>query len=613
VVLAPTPTQTPDAAATLRRGAAVVWAGIKGEPRWFTVAVVGSVLYGVMTVGSAWAVGKVFREIVTPAVAAHTVTPGQLATAGAWIAGVVVLNTIGVLGRRLAAARVMYNLGATYRRAVTRQYVTLPLSWHHRHPSGELLSNANADVEATWNVFAPLPMALGVVVMLVVAGVQMVLIDPWVALVGLVVFPALFGANAVFQRYMSPLVTRAQQLRADVSEVAHESFEAALVVKTLGREDEESARFAQVSDQLRAANVAVGRTRGIFDPVIEALPVAGTLVVLAVGAQRVAGGRMTPAEVIQIAYLFSVLSFPVRAFGWVLGDLPRSIVGWDRVQAVLQARGVMAYGDRHLEPGRPLGLAVEGVSFAYDVTDDDGRPARYPVLRDVTFTIAPGRTVAVVGATGSGKSTLVDLVVRLVDPEAGTVRYDGIDVRELARDELPRSAALVAQSAFVFDDTVRGNVTLGLAVGDDEVWAALDVAAASDFIHALPGGLDTRVGERGTSLSGGQRQRLALARAVLRRPRLLVLDDATSAVDPTVEQAIFARVREASGGMTVLVVAHRLATIAAADEVLFLSDGRVVDHGSHEDLTRRSSGYREIVQAYADDAVDRATGADMVR
>lgn len=594
----------------LRRGARVVWTGIREQRSWFTIAVLGSALYGVMTVAGAWAVGKVFREIVTPAVAAHEVTPQQLATAAGWLGGVVVLNIIGVLARRLGAARVSFNLGAIYRRRVTRQYVTLPLSWHQRHPSGELLSNANADVEAAWNIFAPLPMALGVVVMLLVAAVQMVLIDPWVALVGFFVFPALFAVNAVFQRHMSPLVTQAQALRAVVSDVAHESFEAALVVKTLGRENEEGARFAEVSNRLRAANVEVGRTRGLFDPAIDALPVLGTLVALAVGAQRVATGGMTAAEVVQIAYLFSVLSFPVRAFGWVLGDLPRSVVGWERVQAVLRAQGAMEYGDRELPGAGPARLDVEGVSFAHEVVDAAGRADLTPVLTSVTFTVPAGRTVALVGATGSGKSTLADLVVRLVDPASGMIRYDGADVRTLRRDSLRAASALVAQSTFLFDDTVRGNVTLGDPAPDDRVWQALQVASVDDVVRVLPNGLDTRVGERGTSLSGGQRQRLALARAVFRGPRLLVLDDATSAVDPSVEQAIFARLRAAGGGTSVLVVAHRLATIAAADEVVFLENGVVSAQGGHEELLARNEKYRALVSAFADDAAERAETAE---
>ena len=209
------------------------------------------------------------------------------------MAAVVLTTIIGVIGRRIAGGVAMYNLGAMYRGQVTRQYLRLPLSWHHKHPSGQLLSNANADVEATWNIFAPLPMALGVVVMLVFGIVQMVIVDPWLALVGLTVFPMLFLANVAFQRAMSPRVTRAQQLRADVSEVAHESFEAALIVKSLGREDHEAERFRVVTHELRDANIEVGRTRGRFDPAIEAIPTIGTLAVLFVGTLRVSSGQLT--------------------------------------------------------------------------------------------------------------------------------------------------------------------------------------------------------------------------------------------------------------------------------------------------------------------------------
>ncbi|MEI2650351.1 MAG: ABC transporter transmembrane domain-containing protein [Dermatophilaceae bacterium] len=219
---------------TLRRGVSVVARGAREQPRWFLVAVLGSALYGIMTGAMAWVIGRLTEGVIAPAVAARSVTPGQLWQIGLTIAGVVLLNVCGIILRRVGAGIAMYGLGASYRQKVTRQYLTLPLSWHHRHPSGQLLSNANADVEATWNIFAPLPMALGVVVMLIFGAVQMVIVDPVLAAVAMVVFPLLFGANAIFQRRMSPQVTRAQQLRADVSEVAHESFEAALVVKSLG-------------------------------------------------------------------------------------------------------------------------------------------------------------------------------------------------------------------------------------------------------------------------------------------------------------------------------------------------------------------------------------------
>ena len=232
-----------------------------------------------------------------------------------------------------------------------------------------------------------------------------------------------------------------------------------------------------------------------------------------------------------------------------------------------------------------------------------------PVLHDVGFDVEPGTTVAVVGATGAGKSTLAALLVRLADPDRGVVLLDGTDLRQLAEGSVAESVALVPQQTFLFDDSVRGNITLGdpaLEDADDRrVWAALRLAQADGFVAALPHGLDTHVGERGTSLSGGQRQRIALARALVRRPRLLVLDDATSAVDPRVEAAILAGLREASDGTTVVVVAYRKGTIALADTVLFVSHGRVVDRGPHAELAARNASYRNLVDAYEREAAER--------
>jgi ABC-type multidrug transport system fused ATPase/permease subunit len=583
--------------------------GVRRQPRWFAAAVAGSTVYGVMTALTAWAIGKVTREQVTPAVEAGHATSGQLLATAGWVGGVVLVNLVAVVVRRIAAGYTMYDVAAAYRRDVTRQYLRLPLAWHHRHPSGQLLSNANADVEATWNVFAPLPMALGVVVMLVAGIVQMVVVDPVLALIGLGVFPALFLANAAFQRAMSPRATRAQQLRADVSEVAHESVEAALVVKAMGRESEETERFATVSHRLRDANIAVGRTRGTFDPVIEAIPTLGTLAVLAVGTTRVAGGDLAPAQVVQIAYLISVLAFPVRALGWVLGELPRTVVGWERVDAVLRAQGEMRHGAERLDGTGPSHAALRNAHYSYDITTEEGEEARSAVVHGVTIDVPAGSTTALVGPTGSGKSTLANLVVRLVDPERGDATIDGVDLRRAARGEVPGTATLVPQQTFLFDDTVRGNVALGAPLPDRDVWQALAVAQADGFVRQLEHGLETRVGERGASLSGGQRQRIALARAVARRPRLLVLDDATSAVDPTVEQAILAGLRESSAGTTVLVVAYRMATIMLADQVVFIEQGRVVDHGTHAELLRRCAGYERLVTAYAREAAERAAVA----
>ncbi|RZU77170.1 ABC-type multidrug transport system fused ATPase/permease subunit [Micromonospora kangleipakensis] len=594
----------------LGRGLWVLGRAIREQPRIFTVAVTGSVLFGLMVIASAFVVGRVVGDVVVPAIARGSVGAGVLALAAASLFGISLLRVVGIFGRRLGAGYMQFRLQAAYRRRVTRRYLDLPLSWHHRNATGTLLSNANSDVEAAWYPIAPLPFAVGTLVMLVGAIVSLFLTDWALALVGLAVFPALFALNVVYSRRMAPRQARAQRLRAEVSGIAHESFDGALVVKTMGREAQETARFASRAGELRDALISVGRLRGIFDPMLETLPSLGTLAVLVVGAVRLRQGAISVAELVSVAFLFTVLAFPVRAIGWVLAELPRSVAGWDRVRRVLDATGEMPYGDSVLDPAAPTPatLAFHDVHFGYEPAEAH-RPGA-EVLGAVSFTVPAGKTVALVGPTGAGKSTIASLAVRLVDPRAGTVTLDGVDVRDLTAASLASTIALVAQVPFVFDDTVRANITLDRpGIGDDEVWAALRLAEADGFVAALPDGLDTMVGERGTSLSGGQRQRLTLARALAGRPRLLVLDDATSAVDPRVEAAILAGLRAPTGGSgaaaSILVVAYRRATIALADEVIYLEQGRVLARGTHLELLATVPGYADLVTAYEQAEHDR--------
>jgi len=583
----------------IRRGLGVLWVAVKEEPRIFAVSAVGSALFGGMTIAQAYVFGGITEKVIVPSIRDGHARTGYLVAAFCAILVTAILKVVGIIARRLGAGVMQYRLQATYRQRVTRRYLELPLSWHQQHPTGELLSNANSDVEATWFPIAPFPFAVGVLFMLVVTLGLLFVTDPVLAIVGSVVFPAIAALTVLYSARMSPLMTTAQQLRGEVSTIAHESFDGALVVKTLGREGDETARFREKSLELRDTMVAVGKVRGFFDPLMEALPVLGVLVVLLVGTSRVGSGHIDSGQLVRVAYLFTLLAFPVRALGWVLNELPRSVVGWDRVQRVLTASGAQDYGDLHVAGSTATGLSVVALSFSYGAAD---------VLRDVAFDVEPGRTVALVGPTGAGKSTLASLLVRLVDPSIGAVRYDDVDVRTLAPGALAEVASLVPQQTFLFDDSVRGNVTLGADLLDEDVWAALRVAQADGFVAALPHGLDTVVGERGTTLSGGQRQRLALARAVVRRPRLLVLDDATSSVDPSVEQRILAGLRGSDVSSTVVVVAYRRATIALADEVVFLDEGRVTARGTHAELLQTSDGYRDLVTAYERADAERTAG-----
>ncbi|MGY1618484.1 ABC transporter ATP-binding protein [Geodermatophilus sp. SYSU D00691] len=582
--------------AVVRRGLRHVGRAVREQRGMFVLALLGSSLYAAMTVASAYVIGEVTDRVIIPAFREDDTTAAALLLAAVVILAVAVLKVLGILGRRLFAGVMQYRLQAEYRRRVTGQYLRLPLSWHQRHPTGQLLSNANSDVESAWFFVAPLPFACGALVMIGITVTALVLTDPLIAVVGLVVFPLVFLSNVVYSQVMSPKMQRAQQLRAEVSEIAHESFDAALVVKTLGREDTETARFRERAEELRDGLVDVGRVRGLFDPLLEALPNLGILAILLVGASRVADGSTDAGQLVSIAYLFSLLTLPIRAIGWVLADLPRALAGFDRVTPVLEATGGTPHGPEDAPAGTGgAALQVRGVDFSFD-------GAHKRTLSGVTFDVPAGTTLAVVGPTGSGKSTLAGLLVRLVDPGDGHVLLDGVDLRRLREGEVSGQAAFVPQGTFLFDDTVRGNVTLGGDFSDDEVWTALRTAAADEFVAALPEGLDTRVGERGASLSGGQRQRLALARAVVRRPRLLVLDDATSAVDPAVEQRILDALRATDPPSTVVVVAYRQATIALADEVVWLEHGRVTARGSHEELLAEVPGYAALVRAYQEAA-----------
>jgi len=576
----------------LRAGLRNIGDMIRLQPKPFAAAAAGAMLNTLMTLFLSFVIGWVVAGIAVPAYENGEVVLATVLIGVAALLGTSIIRFSSMCARRIGAGVMMFGVQAHWRRQITRRYLALPVSWHQKHPTGTLLSNANADVEAATRPLAPLPFACGTLFMVAVAMVAFFWIDWAVALVALGMFPALFALNALFATKMAPRAKRAQELRAEVSAVGHESFDGALVVKAMGRESAETERFSASAEELRDAMIGVGRLRAAFEPAIAGLPEIGVLLALLVGLARFEAGAIDLEQLVTVSFMFSVLAFPVRAIGWVLGDLPGSVVGRRRVDHVLTATGDMTYGEKELpDTTAPAKLAFDAVAYAY--------PDGHEALHEVTFTVEPGTTVALVGATGSGKSTLAHLAARLIDPTRGAVSVDGEDLRDLTHAELARTTALVQQIPFVFDDTVRANLALGRdGVDDDRLWGALVAAGAEKFTASLEDGLDTEVGERGTTLSGGQRQRLTLARALAGRPRMLVLDDATSAVDPKVESQILSGLRDSSEAASVLVVAYRRATIALADEVVFLEGGRITARGPHTELLRTHLPYAELVTAY---------------
>ena len=575
-------------AAVMRRGLALIRRQVGRARREFGVGAAGTVVYALTTIASSYVIGWITDSILTPAVQRGEVAAASLAGAAGAVIGVAGLRAGGIAFRRIGAYAAQYRLQATDRTELTDRMLDLPIEWHRRHPTGELLSNVNADTEAASFVAAPLPMAFGVLIMLAVTAVLLVMTDPILAAIGFAVGPAIALSNLAYQRRMRVVIAEAQQLRAEVSDIAHESFDAALVVKTLGREEVEVSRFGARSDDLRDTMVRVGRLRAIFDPAMEALPSLGILAVLYAGALRIDQGLMTAGTLVTFAYLFRLVAMPMRVFAWLLAELPRATVGWQRIQTVIDTPDQLDYGTTALDV---VGGAASGAQRASYRYDDEGRG-----VDSVTLDVEPGSTVALVGPTGSGKSTIAHLLVRLFDPEGGTISLDGRGIVELGRSEVPRHTALVFQEPFMFDDTVRNNITLGEDFDDDAVAAAARLAQADGFIEDLPRGYETPIGERGASLSGGQRQRIALARALVREPRLLVLDDATSAVDPAVEGAILDGL--AALDTTVVIVAYRRSSILLADAVLFVEDGRIVGRGDHESLYRELPSYAALIDAY---------------
>ena len=578
----------------LSRGLAIIGTYIRMHPGPFTIAVAGAATFAAATVASAIVLGKVTDEVIVPAFEnPDSLSTGAVVWGVALVLGIATLRAGAIVVRRFYAGMTAARVQRTLRTRVIDSYRRLPLAYHRSEPAGELLAHAEADVEAASEVLHPLPFSTAALSLIVFATVALVVTDLYLALIGFLMMPVLTVLNRFFGTRVEPPASEAQRSMGRVSAVAHESFDGALVVKTLGRESEEVARLEEKAEELRRHRVRFGHMRAGFEPAFEGIPNLGIVVLLGLGAWRVSTGDVTIGTLVQFVSLFQLVAFPMRLIGWVLGEVPRTVVGMDRLRTVFEEESSLptVHGDARLPDG-PLRVAASHVSFSYD---------GHEVLSDVSFEVAPHESVALVGATGSGKSTLAELLVRLADPTTGTIELGGIDLRKISTEELRRTASVVFQESFLFATTILDNITLERDVPPAEVHRVAKLAQAHDFIERLPDGYDTVVGERGVTLSGGQRQRVALARALLGNPRFLILDDATSSVDPTIEHAILEGLRR-DLETTLIVIAYRVSTISLADRVLFLERGRIVAEGPHLELLRHPP-YEAMVRAYERAAV----------
>jgi ATP-binding cassette, subfamily B, bacterial len=570
-----------------KRGVRVIGSYLATHPGPFTIAVLGSALYAGATIGTTVVLGRITDRVLKPAFL-HGVGWAVVAWAAVAILAVGVVRAAGIVARRYFAGMTGFRMQRTLRTRVVDHYRRLPLSFFGSRPTGELIAHAEADVTAATEIIHPLPWSSAVVLMMIFATIELFLTDPFLAIVGISILPGLTVMNRFYTRRVEGPAARTQEQIGRVSSVAHESIDGALVVKTLGREEAEVQRLAEQADALRKERVTVGLYRARFEPALDALPNLGIILVLLIGAWRVGDHAITVGQLVQIVVLFQLVAYPVRLIGYALSELPRSVVSRERLEDVFREPVTLpvASDPIHL-PAGPLGLSVRSVSYSY---------LGNPVLDELSFDIAPNESVAIVGQTGSGKSTLAQLLVRLDDPQRGSVRLGGVDLRSIASEELRRAAAIVFQESFLFATTVRENLIIDRAVSEEEMRRAARLAQADQFVMELPHGYETVLGERGVTLSGGQRQRLALARALLGNPRLLILDDATSSVDATVEAAILEGLRRELR-VTLVVVAYRASTISMADRVLLLDEGRIVAEGTHQSLLSHP-GYEAMMRAY---------------
>ncbi len=554
----------------------------------FALAVVAML----MTVAIPWLIGQAIDRILN----------GERATLKLIVLGILgagVLRLGLTYARRVIAGQVSLGIEYDLRNRMYAHLQSLELGFFDRQQTGQLMSRATVDLQSVrfFLGYGLIFIIQSALTLLLAAGAMLV-VNPGLAALALWPVPFVIAVAARYGRRSRPALQEVQQRIAELTAAAEENISGVRVVKAFAREEHQLGRFRHSAARVFEQSMTSTRLRAFYNPFIGFLPNLGLAAILLFGGRAVINGSLSQGDFVAFYAYVLMLIGPMRTLGVALGMAQRATASGARVFQLLDRdpRLTVPPGAPPLPPGAGR-VELRGVTLRYE-------GAHEPALRDLDLVVEAGSTVALVGGTGSGKTSLAALVPRLYDATEGQVLIDGADVRTVDTTSLRRAVALVTDDPFLFSATVHDNIAYARPEATRaEVETAARRAQAHDFISELPRGYDTLIGERGLTVSGGQRQRLAIARALLADPRILILDDATSSVDATTEREIKQALREAMAGRTTFVIAHRLSTIALADEIVVLEGGRIIAHGGHEELLRSSELYRAIVEKGLPDQV----------
>ncbi len=560
-------------------------------------------------VGLGWTAGKVSVGVLVQRAVDRGIESDDMVALRSWalaIAGAaVVVGTFTGIRRYLAFREARW-IETDLRERLFDHFQRLHFAFHDRAQTGQLMSRANTDLQQIQAFVVMIPLTISNAVTVLAVTVILFLTDPVLTVLALGSLPFLNVLATRFSRRLHPAVMGIQVESAELAAVVEETVAGVRVVKGFGAEAVQAARLRAEADDVFECSMEAARVRATFLPALELLPNLGLIATLGYGGHQVLAGHLTLGELVGFNVFVVMLIWPLRMLGMIIAQAQRAAAAADRVHEILATAPVIIdSADGRRLPTAPTGgrgeVRFEGVRFSY-------APELPVVLAGFSLTVPAGQSVALVGATGSGKTTVARLIPRFYDVQHGAVIVDDVDVRQVQVRSLRKAVGIVFEDTFLFSDSIAANIAFADPDASPEAIArAARLAGADEFIEGLPEGYDTPIGERGFSLSGGQRQRLAIARAILADPRVLILDDATSSVDPTKEHEIRDALTEVMRGRTTIVIAHRPATIALAGRVVLLSDGQVVADGTHESLLDSSVAYRAVLAAAERDV---AAGVD---